>query len=208
MGTEQQVGALDRAWGPARAAGAIGAAGIGDLLAHASGYVTDRWQRTELLIVDVGCGAGVPGLLLALVLPKSRLVLVDSSLRRCEMARAAAQAAGVLDRVEVRHCRVEAVAREAGARGGFDGAVVRSFGPPSEVAECALPLLRTGGSLVAAVSTGSLEAWCGADLSPLGSVVGSSWSTTAGSYLEVWRVGPSEERFPRRPAARRRRPLF
>jgi len=44
-------------------------------------------------------------------------------------------------------------------RGGFDGAVARSFGPVPELAECALPLLNPRGSLVVSVSTSTAQHW-------------------------------------------------
>ncbi len=199
---------LDRAWGPARAAGAVGGASIEALRLHAGGYILDEWRTLpEGRFVDCGTGAGVLGVLLALELPGSQWCLVDARERRCEMAQRAVAAAGLAERVAVEHALVDEMARADG-RGGFDGAVARSFGPVPELAECALPLLDEGGSLVVSVSASTARRWQQMRLAVrTGCEIGATWTTPHGSYLSVKRFGPIPTGLPRRRPARRRSPL-
>ena len=199
---------LDRAWMPARAAGAVGGASIEALRLHASGYVLDEWRTLpEGRFVDCGTGAGVLGVLLALELPGSQWCLVDARERRCEMAQRAVAAAGLTERVAVEHALVDEMAR-AGGRGGYDGAVARSFGPVPELAECALPLLNEGGSLVVSVSAATTRRWREMPLAVrTGCEIEGTWTTPYGSYLAVKRFGPIPASLPRRRPARSRSPL-
>lgn len=199
---------LNRAWAPARAAGVVGGVSIEALRLHAGGYILDEWRTlTEGRFVDCGTGAGVLGILLALELGGSQWRLVDARERRCEMAQRAVAAAGLTERVTVEHTLVEEMAR-AGGRGGFDGAVARSFGPVPELAECALPLLDEGGSLVVSVSTSTARRWQRMPLTVrTGCEIQGTWATPHGSYLAVKRFGPIPASLPRRRPARRRSPL-
>ncbi len=207
--TEPDWAALDAAWAPARAAGVLGSATTTELVDHAAGFVPAAWRVSPAFLgVDLGTGAGVPGLLLALGHPGSRWLLVESNARRAALARAAVRATGCGDRVDVRHIRAEDLCRDPNWRQGADLVVARSFGPPAEVAECGLPLLRATGRLVVSVRASTEERWrAGADgLLPF--AVTDVWSTSAGRYLAVETVGEIDDRFPRRTAARRRRPVF
>ena len=179
------------------------------LRAHADGYILDEWRvASGIRLVDCGSGVGIPGLLIALELPDSRWTLVDSSERRCEHAQSAARAAGLDDRVVIEHARLEDLARREGARGGFDGAVARLFGPASELAECGLPLLKPEATLVVSVSAATLEDWRKLPLdSHTGCAIDAEWATAWGRYLAVQRFGPIPDSVPRRWPARRRAPF-
>ena len=199
---------LDRSWSSARAAGVMGSASIEALRLHAGGYILDEWRKLpDGQFVDCGTGAGVLGVLLALELPSSRWCLVDARDRRCEMARRAVVAAGLTERVTVKHALVGEMARGE-RRGGFDGAVARSFGPVPELAECALPLLRASGSLVVSVSVSTARHWQRMPLTArTGCEISGSWTTPHGNYLSVTRSGPIPPELPRRRPARSRSPL-
>ena len=199
---------LDRSWSPARAAGVMGTASIETLRLHAGGYILDEWRTlSEGQFVDCGTGAGVLGVLLALELPRSQWCLVDARDRRCEMARRAVAAAGLTERVNVEHALVDEMARGEG-REGFDGAVARSFGPVPELAECALPLLKSSGSLVVSVSESTAQHWQRMPLAVrTGCEISGSWTTPHGNYLSVRRSQPVPPGLPRRRPARIRSPL-
>ena len=199
---------LDQAWRPARIAGAMGGTSIESLRQHAGGYLLDEWRALPSgQFVDCGTGAGVLGILLALELPRSQWCLVDAQDRRCEMARRAVAAAGLAARVKVEHSPLDEMARSV-RRGKFDGAVARSFGPAPELAECALPLLHTGGSLVVSVSAATTRRWHQMALAErTGCDISGNWTTPYGSYLSVTRQGPIPADMPRRRSARVRAPL-
>lgn len=93
--------------------------------------------------VDIGTGAGYPGLVLAALYPASRWVLVDSVGKKARFVAGAATALG-LDQVAVRPVRAEALAATDGGR--FQFAVARAAGALPVVAELALPLLAVGGT--------------------------------------------------------------
>lgn len=213
---------LEEAWAGARQAGVLGGHSVETFSRHADGFIIDDWRvvddwrgqksggsRGQKSFVDIGTGAGLPGVLLALKLPSSHWTLVDSSERRCTFASCAVSALGLEDRVSVEHARVEELAYLADYREQFDGAAARMFGAATELAECGLPLLRTGGKLVVSVSARTKQQWLDADiLDKVGCVVDSSWRTPEGEFMAIRRVNQTPDRLPRRTAARRRSPLF
>lgn len=202
--------ALAAVWEPARVAGSLGSATIEELVAQASGYIAnDRDLPMGAQCVDLGSGVGVPGLLLAMLYPETNWRLLDASARRCEIAQRAVQAVGLENQVEVIHGRADDYAHDTRWRSANDLVVSRLFGPPSEVAECGLPMLAPGGSLVVSVSAATAGVWLSADLTELSASVVECWETEAGRYLRVERTAAkSLDRLPRRVAARRRDPLF
>ena len=98
--------------------------------------------------VDLGSGGGVPGLVLAGLLPGSRWVLLDSMVRRTGFLEEVVGRLELGDRVDVLTARAEDVGRDPAHRMRYRGAVARSFAPPPVLAECAAPLLMRGGVVV------------------------------------------------------------
>ncbi|HTJ75551.1 MAG TPA: RsmG family class I SAM-dependent methyltransferase [Acidimicrobiales bacterium] len=159
--------------------------------------------------VDLGSGAGLPGLPLALRFPDVRWSLIDSSLRRTEFLRRAVLALGLEDRVQVRPERAEESGRAGGLRGGQDLVVARSFGPPAVVAECAAPLLRVGGRAVVSEPPGGRAArWPSAGLAPLGLRPAGGRTTAHGTFQVLVQESPCPARYPRRVGLPAKRPLF
>ena len=206
--TEPDWAALDAAWMPARRAGVLGSASTPTLIAHAAGYLPAACRVfDEFTGIDLGTGAGVPGVVLAALRPNSRWVLVDGNERRCEMAQRAVRALDLSDRVAVLHSRVEEVAHASEHRASYDLVVARAFGPPAELAECALPLVAARGRLVTSVVEATLEQWMGA-AEELGLELEVTSGVDEARYLSVAPSNPAPASWPRRPAARRRTPLF
>ncbi len=100
--------------------------------------------REAAAIADLGAGAGVPGLPLAIALPRAQVVLVEGNGRKCEFMRSASADLG-LSNVEVVHGRAETW---QDGLGRMDLVTARALAPLDVVAEYAAPLLRLGGSLV------------------------------------------------------------
>jgi 16S rRNA (guanine527-N7)-methyltransferase len=98
--------------------------------------------RSASLIADLGAGAGVPGLPLAIAIPTAKIVLVESNGRKCEFIRRAAEACRA-ENASVACTRAEAW--PAGLK-GFDLVTARALAPLPVVAEYAAPLLRIGGA--------------------------------------------------------------
>ena len=207
------IAELEEVWAGARQAGVLGGHSVETFSRHADGFIIDDWQdddwQDQKRFIDIGTGAGLPGVLLALKLPSSHWTLVDASERRCTFASAAVSAFGLEDKVSVVHARVEELAHLTHYREQFYGAVARMFGTPPELAECGLPLLKTGGKLVVSVSARTKQQWLDADiLDTIGCVVDLSWRTSEGEFIAIRRVNQTPDRLPRRTSARRRSPLF
>lgn len=155
----------------------------------------------------MGTGAGLPGLVLAMCWPATRWVLTDRRLRSESFAR---WAIGVLDlgeRVSFRHGEAAELAREETLAGGFALAVARAFGPPPLTAECATGFLAPGGRLVVSEPEhGTATRWPPEPLRRLGLAMGSTG--TEPRFVELRKVAPHEDRFPRRPAVMQRNPLY
>jgi 16S rRNA (guanine527-N7)-methyltransferase len=98
-------------------------------------------------IADLGSGAGLPGLALAVSLPDARVDLIESVSRKCEFLRRAIERLG-LDNAEVICARAESWAAGDG-REAYDVVTARAVGRMPTVAELASPLLRDGGHLLA-----------------------------------------------------------
>jgi 16S rRNA (guanine527-N7)-methyltransferase len=97
-------------------------------------------------VVDVGSGAGLPGIPLALARPDLSVVLVEPLARRVDWLREVVEDLGLP--VEIERGRAE----EPGVRARWEGADVvtaRAVAPLARLAGWALPLLRTGGTLLA-----------------------------------------------------------
>ena len=76
------------------------------------------------------------------------MVLLEANVRRAQFLERAVVACDLQQRVIVVNQRAEVCGRDPLYRATFDGVVVRSFGSPAVVAECAAPLLRVGGWLI------------------------------------------------------------
>jgi 16S rRNA (guanine527-N7)-methyltransferase len=108
-------------------------------------------------IIDLGSGAGYPGLPLAVCLPVARAALVESIAKKARFLEAAAAAAvaelghgdGPVPVVDVLAMRAEDLARDADHREAWDLVTARALARTDELVELALPLLRLGGRLVA-----------------------------------------------------------
>ncbi|XP_017972113.1 PREDICTED: ribosomal RNA small subunit methyltransferase G isoform X2 [Theobroma cacao] len=100
----------------------------------------------NLRIVDVGTGAGLPGLVLAIACP---VTLVESVNKRCLFLEHVVNLTG-LSNVQVVRERAENLGQDIGFREKFDVAVARAVAEMRVLAEYCLPLVRVGGLFVAA----------------------------------------------------------
>jgi 16S rRNA (guanine527-N7)-methyltransferase len=103
-----------------------------------------RWTGRER-VVDVGSGAGFPGLALRIALPKIRLTLVESVGKKVRFLEDVCALLGLTD-VEIRNERAEALGRER--RDTYDVGTARAVGTLGMVIEYLLPFLRLGGDAI------------------------------------------------------------
>jgi len=99
-------------------------------------------------LVDIGTGAGFPGIPLKIMMPNMRLLLVESVGKKAEFCRHVVRTLG-LDKVDVVQQRAEELGRMAEHREQYDWAVARAVANLPTLAEYLLPLVRIGGSMLA-----------------------------------------------------------
>ena len=98
-------------------------------------------------LIDVGTGAGFPGLPLALALPECSVTLLDAQRKRLDFLQAVIDDLGVTN-VTLVHSRAEDGARKPECRERFDVAVARAVAPLAVLAEYLLPYVKVGGKAV------------------------------------------------------------
>jgi len=170
-------------------------------------------SRAARRVADIGSGAGLPGLPLALARPDLAVDLVESGRRKCQFLSDAAQRLGA-SRVRVLGHRVEEWA--AGEGGGrYDTVLARAVGTLAELLEYAAPLLECGGALIA---------WKGARDPAEEHRAGRAAEVVGMRIVEVERVEPypgsrahnlylyekvrvTPDGYPRRPGMARKHPL-
>ncbi len=97
-------------------------------------------------VADIGSGAGLPGVVWALVRPDLQVVLIESLLRRVNFLTECVVELELTDRVQVVRDRAESV---AGAQGRMDVVTARAVAPLGTLAGWGAPLLAEDGRLVA-----------------------------------------------------------
>jgi 16S rRNA (guanine527-N7)-methyltransferase len=102
-----------------------------------------RWRGGER-VVDVGSGAGFPGIPLAIALPDARVSLVESVAKKVRFIEEVTRALALL-RVEVLHGRAEELSRASRHREGYDVATARALPGLAMNLELLVPFLRRGG---------------------------------------------------------------
>lgn len=171
--------------------------------------------REATSIIDIGSGVGFPGLVLAVVLPDTKITLVDSVRKKMEAANQLARAVE-LENIECLWGRVEDIAAVGSpAREAFDVVTSRALAPLTAIIEYSAPLLRIGGTIVA--WKGNPSATERADAAAAESALGfsggrlSSTRPFKGSsrrhFYVATKLESTSERYPRRPGAALKKPI-
>ncbi|WP_444850813.1 16S rRNA (guanine(527)-N(7))-methyltransferase RsmG [Mycobacterium sp. P7213] len=98
-------------------------------------------------VADIGSGAGLPGMPLAIVRPDVSMILVEPLLRRSEFLHEAVAELGLAGVEVVRGRAEDAVVRDTA--GGCDAVTSRAVASLDKIGRWSLPLLRTGGRMLA-----------------------------------------------------------
>lgn len=163
-------------------------------------------------IVDVGSGGGVPGIPVAVGLPRAQVHLVESQAWKAAFLRECIAELDLESRVTVHPGRAEQLVAVLG-REQLDAGIARAVAAPAVVAEYLAPLVRVGGHLLlwsTREHAQGLEAWPGAELLGLDEprVVPAPTPLRDNGALIVWpRRHACSDRVPRRPGVAARRPL-
>lgn len=164
-------------------------------------------------ILDVGSGAGLPGIPLAILCPECPVCLMDAQQKRVAFLQAVAEAC--LPNVRTVHARAEDLGREPGWREGFDLVVSRAVAALPVLAEYLLPYVALGGRALAYKGPGVREelgagrkaaALLGARLGEWvpAELPGRDW---AHGLIPLYKERPTPRQYPRRAGMPQRRPL-
>ena len=182
--------------------------------------------------LDLGAGAGIPGIPLAVARPEAHVTLLDSVSKKCVFLKAALAATGLSARADVVCARSEVLAArgearpgagaqphdEADAGGGreaFDVVLARAVASLATVVELAAPLLASGGVLLAVkTAEGAAQEGPAGDTAAArcglshGVVTPLPRSPLQGSVCAVYaKRAPAPDWLPRRAGLAARRPL-
>jgi 16S rRNA (guanine527-N7)-methyltransferase len=165
-------------------------------------------------VLDLGAGAGLPGLPLKVAAPDLSLTLLEATARKAAFLREVASELA-LEQVEVLAGRAEEVARQADRRQAYELVVARAVAPLPTLLELALPFLRIGGVLAAPKGSGAPQEVTRSERA-LGLLGGELLSVAPlpvpGAARWPWlvlvrKVAPTPEVYPRRPGIPAKRPL-
>lgn len=104
--------------------------------------------REDISVIDVGTGAGFPGIVLKIAVPKIRLTLLDSLQKRLNFLDEVSSALSLAD-VKTVHGRAEDAGHDAALREKYDVSCARAVANLPVLCEYCLPFVKTGGAFLA-----------------------------------------------------------
>ncbi len=174
-----------------------------------------NWPIGKSTVVDIGAGAGFPGLPLRIVCPNLRLTLVESTRKKADFLRHVVGVLGLED-VTVLPVRAEDIGRDPAHRAQYDVALARAVADLRVLAEYALPLLRVGGVLIAQKTLAAAPAEAAAAGPALGVLGGAIQRVVEvnlpglrepRALVVVGKAAPTPDKYPRRAGVPAKRPL-
>jgi 16S rRNA (guanine527-N7)-methyltransferase len=174
---------------------------------------TAEGLAAPMRVLDIGTGAGLPGIPIKIGWPEMSLTLLESAGKKCRFLEQACEALGLED-VLVVEGRAEDVGRDAAHRETYDLVIARAVAPLPVLLEYALPALRIGGWLTAPKGSAALSE-LDASAKALDALGGRLYDAAPFQPPEglrqtvvlVEKVAPTPERYPRRAGIPSKRPL-
>ncbi|MFW6115769.1 MAG: 16S rRNA (guanine(527)-N(7))-methyltransferase RsmG [Chloroflexota bacterium] len=165
-------------------------------------------------VIDVGTGAGYPGIPLKIVCPGMRLTLLEATRKKVRFLEHLIGELGLND-VWAIHARSEELGQDSAHREQYDWAVARAVAKMPTLAEHLLPLVRVGGAMLAQKGQDAPAEVHDASqaISALGGEVRQLVPVELRGLAEtrylvvVDKVAPTPESYPRRPGIPEKRPL-
>jgi 16S rRNA (guanine527-N7)-methyltransferase len=165
-------------------------------------------------VIDVGTGAGFPGVPLKIVCPGMRLTLLEATRKKVMFLEHIVQVLG-LQGVQVVHGRAEELGHDLDHREQYDWALARAVVEMPALAEYGLPLVRVGGAMLAQKGEGAAVEVHASEAATitLGGKVRHLLPVELRGLAEtrylvmVDKVAATPEKYPRRPGMPKKRPL-
>ncbi len=169
---------------------------------------------TDKTLIDVGTGAGFPGMVLKILVPSLQLTLLDSLEKRLNWLQEVCTELG-LDGVRFVHARAEEAAHDPNFRAQFDFATARAVASMNTLSEICLPYVKQDGRFLAmkSVDSGDEVEAAGSAISKLGGRLEKRFDYTIPGtqvchrVVPVHKIAPTPETYPRRWAKIQKNPL-
>lgn len=174
----------------------------------------------ECLLIDVGTGAGFPGIPLKIMFPDMNVLLMDSLNKRILFLKDVIQELA-LEKIEAVHARAEELAKKKEYREQFDYCVSRAVANLNSLSEICIPFVKVGGSFISYKSMKGLEELEQAEkaIQLLGGKLGKTEQFvleegSAGveamerNFIRIAKVKVTPKKYPRKPGTPFKEPLF
>lgn len=164
-------------------------------------------------VIDVGTGAGFPGLVIAAAYPNVNVTLLDSTGKKLKAVENMAEEMGVKN-VKIVHSRAEDAGKNPEFRGKYDFATARAVAELRVLLEYTLPFVKVGGSFLSLKGATAKEEIDGAgnSLKTLGGIIESTNDFTLPggdkrAIIKVKKISQSSPKYPRPSAQIAKKPL-
>jgi len=168
----------------------------------------------DISIIDVGTGAGFPGIPIKIIKPNTRVVLLDSLQKRVNFLNEVIQELK-LEGIEAVHSRAEDAARSEKYREKFDIATARAVAHMSILTEYCMPFVKVNGHFVA-LKGPSIEEEINESKNAIGTLGGrleKIIETTIPEYdvnhklIIVEKIKATDKKYPRKPSQIEKKPI-
>lgn len=169
--------------------------------------------KDGLNVIDVGTGAGFPGLVIAAAYPNVNVTLLDSTGKKLKAVENMAEEMGVKN-VKIVHSRAEDAGKNPEFRGKYDFATARAVAELRVLLEYTLPFVKVGGSFLSLKGATAKEEIdsAGNSLKTLGGIIESTNDFTLPggdkrAIIKVKKISQSSPKYPRPSAQIAKKPL-